>query len=382
MRNTLKPAILSLSLLTVMAGAAVSPSLGVIAERFPEAERLLVQMVVSLPALVIIPSLFLATWLTRFFSRRQILLTGLVVYTAGGMGGAFSNSIMILLFFRSILGVGVGMVMPFSTSLISDFFEGEERASLMGLSSASNMLGGLVALLLSGLLADISWRLPFTIYLFAIPVFLMNLKYLPEPPAHDNKFSGSSLPGRIYFLAIGMFFLNMTFFVLPPTIALFIRENSLGNPELTGVAISCSTAAGFLSGIFLQKTRKFTGFFHVPLMLLLMSGGFMMLHYSFVIAGVFAGNACIGFANRSLYPMIFFKATHEIPPEQSVKVTALLSSMIYLGQFLSPIFISVIGKFFNDTSFRFAYLFVSLVLLSGSILFAVPSIRSWRKKST
>ena len=46
--------ILSMSLLTVMAGAAIAPALGVIKEHFSTSSALLVQFIVSIPALLII----------------------------------------------------------------------------------------------------------------------------------------------------------------------------------------------------------------------------------------------------------------------------------------------------------------------------------------
>jgi len=379
MDSKLKPAILSLSLLTVMAGTAVSPSLGVIADVFPESPSLFIQMVVSLPAIVIIPSLFIASRLAKIFTRRQVIFAGLFVYIAGGMAGGLVNSLGMLLFSRAVLGVGVGLVMPFSTSLISDFFEGEERSRLMGLSSSSNMLGGLVALLLSGVLADISWRLPFFIYLFALPVLLLNLKYLPEPPPDELPgVKDAKLPFRVYYLAAGMLALNLAFFVLPPTIALFIKENSLGSPEITGVAISFSPLAGFAAGVFLRKTMDLTGRYHVPLMLFVMGSGFLLLHLSTVIIMVFAGTGLVGFSNRSLYPRVFNMATEGVSREQSVKVTATLSSMVYLGQFLSPLFINFLGHLFGNPSLRFNYMVVAAILFSGALIFFLRALITFK----
>ena len=50
-RKSLLYSILSLSLLTVMAGAAVAPALGVIAKAFPGASQLAVQLIISMPSL-------------------------------------------------------------------------------------------------------------------------------------------------------------------------------------------------------------------------------------------------------------------------------------------------------------------------------------------
>lgn len=365
MRKIMELTVLSLSLLTVMAGAAISPALGEIAERFSSAERLLIQMVVSLPALVIIPSLAFTNWITGYLSKRKVLLAGLIIYIAGGTGGGLSNSIYTLLFFRALLGIGVGMVMPFSTALISDLFEGEERARLMGLSSSSNMLGGMVALLFSGFLASVSWRLPFAIYFFAVPVFLMNFRYLPDPPERTSQVAKDRLSPRVYWLALAMFLLNLTFYVLPLTMALFIKEQSLGSPGICGLAIAFSTAGGFLAGLCFQKIRELTGPYHVPVMLALMTAGFLLLHYSYVIVTVFLGTAFIGFANRSIYPLVFLRATSGIDRTQSVRITATLSGMIYLGQFISPLFISSMGHLFGNTSLRFNYLMMGMIIFTG-----------------
>ena len=73
MRNReikLKPlaaSILSLSLLTVMAGAAVAPALEVIRTHFSDASRLEVQLVVCMPALfIVITNMFFGRLASRF----------------------------------------------------------------------------------------------------------------------------------------------------------------------------------------------------------------------------------------------------------------------------------------------------------------------------
>ena len=60
-------AILSLSLLTVMAGAAVAPALGTISEHFAGESGTLVQMIISMPALFIFLSSFVFHGLCRKF---------------------------------------------------------------------------------------------------------------------------------------------------------------------------------------------------------------------------------------------------------------------------------------------------------------------------
>ncbi|KRT35376.1 hypothetical protein HMPREF1705_04652 [Acetomicrobium hydrogeniformans ATCC BAA-1850] len=103
------------------------------------------------------------------------------------------------------MGVGLGMVIPFSTSLISDLYEREERTRMMGLSNSFNMLGGMFALVLSGQLAFFSWRLPFLLYASGVPVMMMVAFFLPGEVAgeKDPQPTGGSLPPKRIFRRFG-----------------------------------------------------------------------------------------------------------------------------------------------------------------------------------
>ena len=147
MRNReikLKPlaaSILSLSLLTVMAGAAVAPALEVIRTHFSDASRLEVQLVVFMPALfIVITNMFFGRLASRF-GARTLTMVGLALYTVGGAAAGLFNSIWAVLVMRALVGVGVGIIMPLSTGLLTYYFAPEKREGLMGLSSAANQLG-------------------------------------------------------------------------------------------------------------------------------------------------------------------------------------------------------------------------------------------------
>ena len=72
--------ILSMSLLTVMAGAAIAPALGIIKAHFSDASAMLVQFVVSMPALLIIVTNLFFLPLSRILRTRAIATMGLLLY--------------------------------------------------------------------------------------------------------------------------------------------------------------------------------------------------------------------------------------------------------------------------------------------------------------
>ena len=107
--------ILSMSLLTVMAGAAIAPALGIIKAHFSQANDLLVQIIVSMPALLIIVTNFFFLSISRCLRTRAIATTGLLLYVTAGAGCFFVNDIHVLLVMRAMLGISVGLIMPLST---------------------------------------------------------------------------------------------------------------------------------------------------------------------------------------------------------------------------------------------------------------------------
>lgn len=226
MNNLLvKISILSISLLTVMASAAISPALAKISQAFPGTDPTLIKLVLTLPSLLIIPFSLLGGWLASRMKKKHILLIGLVIYFVGGVGGGFAGSIVQLLIIRGVFGIGVGLIIPLSISLIADFSEKEERAKMMGLSGSVSHFGGVVFLLLSGWLACMSWRYAFGVYGLSLLIIIMILLWLPEP--EPKKTAGpvkAALPVGVYVCAVLGALMMVAFYAAPTSLAMFIEN--------------------------------------------------------------------------------------------------------------------------------------------------------------
>ena len=221
----LKPTILSVSLLTIMAAAAVSPALGKISQAFPDVDMTTIKLILTLPCLIVIPISLLSGWLTSRMSKKLIVLIGLVIYFIAGAGGGFARNITELLIVRGILGIGVGLIMPISTTLIIDFFDGQARNKMMGLSSTISSLGGILFQTTSGWLAVISWRYSFGVYSLSLIAVLFTLLFLPEPPRkQEQKKSKIKLNSGVFVLSILTVLMMIAFFAVQTNLALFIAS--------------------------------------------------------------------------------------------------------------------------------------------------------------
>ena len=248
----LKPAILSVSLLTIMASAAVSPALNEIKNAFPGVMQTDVKLVLTLPALIMIPFSLLSGWFATKFSKKTILYIGLIIYLICGIGGGFAQTFTQLLVIRGFLGVAIGLLMPLSSSLIFDFFEGPARNKMMGLAGSTNQLGGMIFLSVAGILASYSWRYTFGVYLLAVVTIIFITFWLPseskpkEEKNTKNKEKIKLTPG-IFGIGFIAMMTMIVFFVVSTDLALFVENER---------PVFSSTATLFNSSEELQTSLK------------------------------------------------------------------------------------------------------------------------------
>ena len=336
--------VLSISLLTVMAGAAIAPALGIIRDHFAGAPDMLVQLIVSLPALFIIVTNLLFPWLCSLMKTRTLALTGLLLYVVAGAGCFFVDNIWVLLALRALLGVSVGMIMPLSTGLLAYYFPPERQAGLMGLSAAMNQMGGVVATLLAGLLADIQWNYAFLVYLMGLLAVVLVLLYLPNERLKGGSGPSLGLLKRFHPSVMGMFLVMILFFIYPTRFALSAHAGTdLSNNAITFIMVGLDVVA-FLIGLVFGKMMQ--GFRH-GMKYVAPAGfiaGYLLLSLGSSLPLLLAGSAAIGIANGVGVPYLNTIASMKAGKEAASTVMPLLSAALYLGQFLSPLVVTPLGS--------------------------------------
>ena len=338
MKKRLLYTILSISLLTVMAGAAIAPALGVISAHFAGRNPLLIQLIVSLPALFIILTNLVFPWLCRLMKTRTLALTGLALYVLSGAGAFFVDNIWVLLAFRALMGVSVGMIMPLSTGLLAYYFPPEEQAGLMGLSAAMNQMGGVVATFLAGVLAGISWNYAFLVYLLGLIAIILVAAFLPNERLSGRGGVSLSLLKRFHPSVVGMFLVMILFFIYPTNFAL-TASGTLSEMGITLTMVGLDVVA-FLVGLcfgFLMKRFAAQMKYIAPLGF---AAGSLCLAVGGSLGWLLLGSAFIGIANGIGVPYLNTIGSVKAGKEAATTVMPLLSAALYLGQFLSPLIVS------------------------------------------
>ena len=153
----------SISALNALPGLAVSPILGKLSAIFPHSTELDIQMLSSLPSLLIIPFIILSGKLTEKVNNIWLLQIGLSIFAVSGVLYLLSTKMWQLIAVSALLGIGSGLIVPLSTGLISRFFVGAYRTKQFGLSSAITNVTLVLATILTGYLAEVNWHLPFLV---------------------------------------------------------------------------------------------------------------------------------------------------------------------------------------------------------------------------
>jgi EmrB/QacA subfamily drug resistance transporter len=102
--------------------------------------------------------------LADLIGRKPVMLGGLTVFLIGSMMSGLSGSMGALIFWRAIQGIGAGVLVPVSFTILADLYPVEKRAQIMGLNSTAWGFASMVGPLIGGyLVSELSWHWVFFI---------------------------------------------------------------------------------------------------------------------------------------------------------------------------------------------------------------------------
>lgn len=374
-------AIWSISALTSLPGLAVSPILGDLTKIFPKATDLDIQMLTSLPSLLIIPFILLGGKLTEKVDFVRILKIGLWLFAASGILYLISNKMWQLIVVSALLGIGSGLIIPLSTGLISKYFVGTYRVKQFGLSSAITNFTLVIATAVTGYLAEVSWHLPFLVYLLPLISILLvgHLKEsrsdaAVEPSSQSTTPSeqtaaadtgGSKYGIHIrHLLQIMIFYGVTTFIVLAVIFNLsFLMEKHHFSSGNSGLMISLFFLAIMAPGFCLDKIVDELKERTKAYSLLSMAVGLALIWIAPIEWLIIPGCILVGLGYGIIQPMLYDKTTHTALPQKATMALAFVMMMNYLAILLYPFIIDFLQNLFHTQSQEFPFVFNLLITI-------------------
>lgn len=365
-------AIWSVSAIASLPGLAISPILGDLNRIFPKATDLEIQMLTSLPSLLIIPFVLLSGRLSVGKDKLKILTVGLSVFFLSGVACIFAKSMEWLIVISCILGIGAGMVIPLSTGLVVDYFTGDYRVRQLGYSSSINNLTLVLATVVTGYLADVDWHLPFLVYTLpgvslVLSFFLKRGRSRPEPEQSIQM--RHKMIDRRKLVGLMLFYFFATYAVLVVTFyASFLIDDYKIDSSFSGVLISLFFLAIMLPGFFIDNIiRRLTRSVNLVSLALICAGllcvGIFRDKTMLVLGALFAG-----FGYGVIQPVIYDKAATIAPPRSATLALSFVMAMNYLAVMICPFIVDLFRQLFGTHSDRFPFFFNAALVLALAVV--------------
>ena len=379
----------SISALTSLPGLAVSPILGQLSTIFPDASELDIQMLSSLPSLLIIPFILLAGKLAEKRDFVRLLRAGLWMFAASGVLYLFSTKMWQLIAVSALLGIGAGLIIPLSTGLISRYFTGTYRVKQFGYSSAITNVTLVVATAVTGYLAEVNWHLPFLVYLLPLISILLvghlkedrtgEVAFTPSPSSSadttkDNEASEQStsidIGGSKYgihikhLIELMLFYGVITYIVVVVIFNLpFLMEKHHFSSGNSGLMISlfflAITAPGFcldkIVALLKGRTKAYS--------LLSMALGLLLIWIAPIEWLIIPGCILVGLGYGIIQPMLYDKTTQTALPQKTTLALAFVMMMNYLAILLYPFIVDFFQWIFHTQSQEFPFIFNLLITI-------------------
>ncbi|WP_439530204.1 MFS transporter [Pannonibacter sp.] len=374
--------------LAVMAAAAISPALPGLAARFashPDA-AFLTRLLVPAPALAIVLFASMAGWIADRFGRRGPMLIGLALFSLAGSAGLYLPDLNLILVSRFVLGIGMALIMTAETALVGDYFTGPRRSVFTGWQIAATNFGGFLFIALASWFAGFSPRLAFAVYLLPA-LYIPYVWYAIKPSSVVSQAAslpaGEARPERALWqvLVLGIALLTllsvMGFFVMPTQFPFFAADLGYEVASTTGLALGALTLVGGAAALangWLSRRIGISG--TLALGFGLMAGGFWLLALAPNLGMVLAGAAAVGAGFSTLRPGFILLTLSAAPAQRRGFASGMLTTGMFLGQFLSPVVFSpLIASFgYAATIAATAGLFLVAMTAAGllQVVFSLP----------
>jgi len=358
------------SSLTIMGSVMVAPMIPKIGAEFgptnPDASTL-VPLAIAGPALAIAICAPLAGWLADRAGRKKLLIIATFLYALFGFVPALLEDLNSIVISRLLFGCAEAAIMTCCTTLIADYWHGEDRMKFVNFQVVSIGLIGSSFFVIGGVLGETSWRTPFYLYLLPLLLVPFMIKVLWEPnkgisEAQQTKETSKQTHETFakapliisYFMILGGMVLNFIVPIQAPTL-------------LVNMGITSTTQIGFCAGLSLLSSligsvlwpllRRSIGlnlcnallltFIAVGLWLLTQADTYQKVLYAVTLSGIGAG---------LMVPNIMATVMNILPLNIRGRGIGGFTSCLYLGQFLSPIVISIVMATGNSLRGSIAHL--------------------------
>lgn len=137
------------------------------------------EYLVTTPSFAVMIFVVLSPLIQEWFhiSDKKIIMAGVTIVGVAGLVPLFVNNYLTILISRLILGAGYGLYNSQAISMIAVWYDGTERAQMLGWRAAAEQIGQAATLTIAGLILSYAgWHQSFAVYVLAFVVLISTLR--------------------------------------------------------------------------------------------------------------------------------------------------------------------------------------------------------------
>ena len=367
--------------LTIMAGSIIAPVLNLMRDGLGVAPSYVGLIITTHGLFMALFSPVMGSIIDRKGVKR-LYIAALFFYGFAGGSGLLINSFWVLLASRACLGIGLAGVFAGINVLILNTYEGIERDQVMGWRGSAQSFGGIIWPLVGGAFGLISWRLPFAVYMMAIPIGLLAIAAVPEPIVHHQNGTNPQETRSVWaifrnrpilFIIYGLiFFGSLLLYSIIVFLPQLLEGFGISSTFRIGLFITAMTASAGVTAFVYGKIRSRFSYERIGIMtVILWTMAFTIISQAPVSWAIAIGMALFGISQGLMMPTVMVWIGVVVPPSFRGRFSSYLGTCGFIGQFLSPILFAPV---FVQLGFKGVFVtgagvgVVWLVLLSAVVI--------------
>ena len=334
-----------------------------------------VESLATIPAMMITIFVLLSNGVIKFIGKKNTVLLGLLLIFVFGIVPAFTTNFKLVLISRLFLGAGIGLFNPLSISMISDFFDEDQRGTMIGLRTAFLNIGKALTTFISGYLLIYGIQYTFLVYALALPIFIIFLLFVPNAENVNNKKVSIKFHKETILLTLLTFLVGISYMGATIKIPTLLAEKYHYQPDVARNLLTILALSGILSGVIFGILVKRFKNLTLPIMLSFMTVGSILFALTnniviFYVAAIFIGISFVGTMSFN-----FFYISKELENKFINFATSVILVGGNIGVILTPVVLTKIPEALNLEKYATPF-FITTALMLVSTLISYTVLRN------
>ncbi|MDD3402501.1 MAG: MFS transporter [Hespellia sp.] len=354
----------------------ISPVLGLLNEKYTSYGTSMVQLLQTIPYLLIIVGSLNVGWLTTKISKKRIELLAMGIIGMCGIIPFFTESFPAIMISRFLIGYGFGLMGPMNTAIVTEFLPAEEMAPYLGLNVVGMGIGTMVGNLIGGFLAGFGYRYFFLVYVIAfIGMIGIRLVLTETAPVAAESYSNAKLNNMIFILAFVSLMHSLFINAYNTNIGIYILKNITENPSATGVVTAFNAAFALMVGLLFGRIFGLLKRFTLPFSVLAAVAGYGAVLLIPGMAGVYTASALCGISLSCFMAISSYLISVSVEQEAVAKAAGVFSIAGGIGGLIAPVVLGNSARVLGGNSAENQFIVALLGMLVLTIIVTIITMK-------